>query len=208
MTRDRTSTIPRCRLATRSPGTACMFKLVVAYDGTNFHGWQRQPVHRTVQGVLEEALQSVLDERVRIHGAGRTDAGVHARGQTASFQSATRLPARALPPLLNPSLPPDLRVREASEVPVDFHARRSALSRRYSYHLLGEEDVLLERYAWNPGRAFDLDRIARATRALEGEDDFTAFMRTGSSKTATVCRVFRASWRSDGCMARLDIVAD
>src|SRR5438552_18032744 len=99
-------------------------RLLVAYDGTRFHGWQVQPGVRTVQGVLEQALSRVLDEPgVRLTGAGRTDQGVHARGQVASFTTESSLPARALPPLLGRRLPPDVRVRRAAEVPAGFHAR-------------------------------------------------------------------------------------
>src|ERR1051326_1273632 len=99
-------------------------RLLVAYDGTRFHGWQVQPGLRTVQGVLEGALRPVLDDPdVRLSGAGRTDQGVHARGQVASFTTAAALPARALTPLLRRRLPPDVRVRKAADAPEGFHAR-------------------------------------------------------------------------------------
>jgi tRNA pseudouridine38-40 synthase len=185
------------------------FKLVVAYDGSGFHGWQIQPVARTVQGVLEEALKAVLDDpTLRLEGAGRTDAGVHARGQAASFQSKTRLPARALAPLLNPRLPPDVRVRSAEEVVPGFGARRCAVARRYAYRLLRDDDLLLGRFAWHPPRAFDPERLERATRTLEGEHDFSAFRSAGSSPSVPVCRVTRAGWTREEHGVRLDIAAD
>jgi tRNA pseudouridine38-40 synthase len=185
------------------------FKLVVAYDGTDYHGWQSQPGVRTVQGTLEEALRSVMnDATVRLEGAGRTDAGVHARGQIASFRCATRLPARALAPLVNPRLPGDVRVRWAEEVPPEFSARRSALARRYAYRLLSDDDVLLGRFGWYPKRTVVLDRLERATRGLEGERDFSAFRATGSGPTSPVCRMIRAGWaREEGGM-RFDVIAD
>src|SRR5258705_8599449 len=146
-------------------------KLLVAYDGTAFHGWQTQPGQRTVQGVIEEALENVLDgERPRITGAGRTDAGVHARGQVASLRCDSPLPARAFAPLLNRRLPPDVRIRRAAEAAPDFHARHSARARAYAYRVLATDDVLLERYAWRPRRrTLAWERLDAATRVLEGE---------------------------------------
>ena len=121
-------------------------KLTVAYDGTAFHGWQRQPGVRTVQGALEGALARVLGvEAIAVPGAGRTDAGVHARGQVASFACESSLPARAFPPLLGRELPPDVRVLHAEDAAPGFHARHSARARRYAYRLLAVPDVLRER---------------------------------------------------------------
>src|SRR5438034_2844201 len=118
-------------------------RLVVAYDGTEFHGWQIQPGQRTVQGVMEGALREVLghEEPPRVTGAGRTDAGVHARGQVASFACVSVLPSKAWVPLLNRSLPADVRVRAAAEAPAEFHARHSARERRYAYRVLERDDV-------------------------------------------------------------------
>jgi tRNA pseudouridine38-40 synthase len=162
-----------------------------------------------VQGALEQALSAAMGlERVPLAGAGRTDAGVHARGQVASFAAATRLPARALPPLLNRRLPGDVRVQAACEVAADFHARHSALGRRYAYRLLGAADPLLERFAWHPGRRFDLDRLTLATAALEGEHDFSAFRSAGSAPTVSICTLARARWSREGALARFDVVAD
>ena len=186
-----------------------ILKLVIEYDGTDFHGWQRQREQRTVQGVLQAALCEVLgEENVTVEGAGRTDAGVHARGQVASFACPSRLPASALPPLLNRRLPADTRVRSAAEVPPGFSARRTATGRRYAYRLLQHPDVLRERFAWHPRRAFDLDRLSRATRALEGEHDCSAFRTSGSGPTRPECRISRATWSVEDGAARLDIVAD
>jgi tRNA pseudouridine38-40 synthase len=184
------------------------FKLTVAYDGGAFHGWQRQPGQRTVQGVLEEELGVVMGAEIRVQGAGRTDAGCHARGQVASFSAVTTLPAAALRPILDRRLPDDVRVVSAEEAALDFDARRSALGRRYSYHLLDQDDVLMRRMAWHPGRPVDAGRLSRAVRPIEGEHDCAAFQASGSSPTATRCRVWRASWRRWERGAVLDIVAD
>jgi len=183
-------------------------KLVLAYDGAGFDGWQRQPGRRTVQGVLEETLSTVLEEEVKVSGAGRTDAGCHARGQVASFITGAKLPAHALAPVLNPRLPGDLRVRSAVEVEPGFDARRSAIGRRYAYRLLREDDLLWARIAWHPRRALVDEGLARATAPLEGEHDFAAFQSTGSTPVASVCAVTHARWRRWEGGLQLDITAD
>jgi tRNA pseudouridine38-40 synthase len=185
-----------------------VYKLVVGYDGTEFHGWQIQPGQRTVQGVLEEALGEVLGAEVRVNGAGRTDAGVHARGQVASLEAESRLPARALPPLLARRLPPDVRVLRAEDARPGFHARHSAVARRYSYRLLRAEDVLGSRFAWRPPRGIPAPALERAALALEGEHDCSAFQAAGSSPGSAVCTIFRAGWAPWEDGVRLDIVAD
>jgi len=161
-------------------------KLTLAYDGTAFHGWQRQPGVRTVQGTLESALARVLGiESVAVPGAGRTDAGVHARGQVASFTCDSSLPARAFPPLLARELPVDVRVLHAEEAPAGFHARHSARARRYAYRLLAVPDVL-----------------------LAGTHDCSAFQAVGSTPADPVVRIHRAQWRYCEAGVMLDIVAD
>lgn len=183
-------------------------KLVVAYDGTDFHGWQVQPGQRTVQGVLQQALSQLLAEDVKVQGAGRTDAGVHARGQCASFSTAKPLPVRALVPELRRELPRDVSVTHAEEREAGFHARHSARGRRYAYRLLADDDVLLARHAWAPGHPVDPAALDRATRAVEGRHDFTSFASTGSPATEPRCRVDRARWARWEGGWRFDVVAD
>jgi tRNA pseudouridine38-40 synthase len=184
------------------------FRVTVAYEGTAFHGWQRQPELRTAQGEFETALSDVFGETVTTVAAGRTDAGVHARGQVASFRLDTRLPARAIVPMLRRRLPSDLEALEAAETDPGFDARRSARARRYAYRLLDREDVLFRRVAWHPRRPLDADALERAVRALEGEHDFSAFEASGSSPTRPVCRMARAGWRRWEGGLQLDLVAD
>uniref|UniRef100_A0A832I5F7 tRNA pseudouridine synthase A n=1 Tax=Eiseniibacteriota bacterium TaxID=2212470 RepID=A0A832I5F7_UNCEI len=184
------------------------FRMTVAYDGTAFHGWQVQPGLRTVQGELERAIEEATGERTRVHGAGRTDAGVHARGQVASFELATDLPARALGARLARRLPPDVAVRALVEAPAGFHARHSATGRRYAYRLLKEDDVLLGRFAWRPRQPVRPAALERATRALEGEHDFSAFQSVATQPPDPRCRVSRARWLPWEGGWRLDIVSD
>ena len=191
------------------------FRLVVAYDGTAFHGWQKQPGQRTVQGELEAALARVLeDPTVTVAGAGRTDAGVHARGQVASFRSTTRLPARAFPPLLCRELPRDARVVAADEQPDSFHARHSARARRYAYRLLAAPDLLEERYAWAPGRMPALAALQAAAEPLVGWHDCSAFQAVGNTPADPRCHILLARWEPCGAPgeagsgARFDVMAD
>jgi tRNA pseudouridine38-40 synthase len=185
------------------------FRLTLAYDGTGFHGWQSQPDRRTVQGVVEAAVKAMLDDdTVKLAGAGRTDAGVHARGQCASFAADTRLPVRAIAPLLERRLPDDVRIVAAAEADAGFHARHSAIGRRYAYRLLWRDDVLLSRFGWHPGGPVDPAGLRAATRVLEGEHDCAAFQSTGSSPVPTRCRVHRADWSACDGGVRFDVVAD
>jgi len=185
------------------------FRLTVAYDGTDFHGWQRQPGQRTVQGELERALGAALGvEGLVVNGAGRTDAGVHARGQVASFRAATTLPAGAVAALGGRELPPDLRIVEARETGEDFHARHSARSRRYAYRLLEREDVLLGRFAWCPLKPLDGDALNRAAAPLLGRHDCAAFEAAGSSPANPECAITMARWERCEGGWRFDVRAD
>lgn len=183
-------------------------RLVVAYDGTDFHGWQRQPELRTAQGELERALSDLLGETIVTSAAGRTDAGVHARGQVVSFRTGTHLPVTALVPLLRRALPDDLQAVRA-DLPGDaFDARRSARARHYSYRLLDRDELLWRRYAWHPHGPVDGDALNVACRTLHGEHDFTALRSTGGSPGSPRCRVTRAHWSRWEAGWRLDVAAD
>lgn len=154
-----------------------VIRLDLAYDGTGFRGYARQPGARTVQGVLEEALQRILGTAPRVSVAGRTDAGVHAEGQVVSFPAAAD-PAR-LQSSLNGMLAPEIVVRRALRAPEGFDARRSATGREYRYRIRTSElpDPFTARYEWHrPGR-YGLALMRRAARLLEGEHDFASFGR-------------------------------
>lgn len=164
---------------------------------------------RTVQGELEQALERLpLEDRSSLAGAGRTDAGVHARGQVASFSARTKLPIRAFVPTINRHLPHDVRIENAVECGAEFHARHSALSRRYEYRLLFREDVMWRRFAWCPRETVDGDALERAVRVLAGTHDFSAFQASGSSPADPVCRLVRAGWTAWERGVKLEIIAD
>ncbi len=176
--------------------TGRVIRFTVAYDGTEFHGWQKQPGLRTVQGELERAAAEALGvDKVTVNGAGRTDGGVHARGQVASLLApGTTLPAAAIGALTQRGLPRDVRIVGTDDEPAEFHARHSARARRYTYRLLDRADVLHDRYAWCPGRAVDGERLARSAEPLLGEHDFSAFEAKGSTVVNPVCRMTLARW--------------
>ena len=153
-------------------------------------------------------MRQVLNESVRLTGAGRTDAGCHARGQVASFVTESRLPARSVSSMLRRHLPADVQVSRATDVEEGFDARRSAQARRYAYRLLDHADVLLQRLAWLPRRAMDPERLTAAVAPLEGEHDCAAFAASGGSVRYTTCRVHHAGWRRWEGGVQLDILAD
>jgi tRNA pseudouridine38-40 synthase len=182
--------------------------LVLGYNGIGFHGWQRQPGLRTAQGVLELTLGRLLGEEIKVTAAGRTDVGVHARGQVVTFSTNASLPLVAFVPRLGKLLPDDLRVSAAHEVAPGLDARRSPTARRYAYRLLREDDVLLRGIALRPRGPWNPDAWQRATSALEGRHDFTSLESAGSPRESKVCRVLRADWSTwDGGVA-LNLIAD
>ncbi|MCE1206996.1 MAG: tRNA pseudouridine(38-40) synthase TruA [Spirochaetia bacterium] len=153
-------------------------QLVIAYDGTDFGGWQRQKNARSVQEELEKALASMHKHPVTVTGAGRTDAGVHARGQVAGFfTDIETIPAQKFALALNKLLPRDIRIMEASDAPADFHARFDASRRSYRYFFSTDRqaDPFSIRYTWQLHRVPRLDILNAMAQVIPGEQDFSAF---------------------------------
>lgn len=164
------------------------FKLTLAYDGTDFAGWQRQPDKRTVQGELEAALARITQEQCKCIASGRTDAGVHALGQVVSFTSATRLAPEVLAKALSAELPDDLLVFEVTEAPAGFHALRDAVRKRYRYVIEDGRlrDLFDRRYVWHVYQRLDAEAMRQAAAPLVGTHDFTSFETSGSPRLTTV----------------------
>ncbi len=164
------------------------FRLTLEYDGRDFEGWQVQPGARTVQGVLEAAVERVTGARVRVAGAGRTDSGVHAEGQVAALRAETRLDAPTLGRALNGVLPADLAVIRCEVAPERFDPRRDALSKLYRYALWNGEapSPLRAGRALRVERPLDLPAMRRASRPLLGSHDFRSFQAAGSSVETSV----------------------
>jgi tRNA pseudouridine38-40 synthase len=185
-------------------------KLVLEYDGTAYHGWQRQRGQPTVQQGIEDVLRKVTGERISLIGAGRTDAGVHALGQVASFKTGSRLSAADFQRALNGLLPPDIVVREAQETPPEFHARYSARAKRYEYRILNQElpQAVGRHYHWHlPGR-LSLARMRRCLGLLRGRHDFSSFQSTGSPVASPVRHMMDCGARREGELVVLWFEAD
>lgn len=174
------------------------YRVVLGYDGTDFRGWQRQPGDRTVQGVLEEALFRVTRKKVAVHGAGRTDAGVHALGQVAGFRGAISLSDAVLLRALNAVLPEDVRVFRLEEAPPGFHARRSARSKLYRYRIAvtPQPDPLERRFVLHWPYPLNVAAMRRAAKLFVRTADFTAF--SSNRDRSPVRTVTRSDLRRSG----------
>ncbi len=184
-------------------------RLDIEYDGRGFRGWARQPGPRTVQGELEAALATVLREEVHLTVAGRTDTGVHALGQVASFESAAEVPA-SLARSLNALTPADVAVTAAGPVADGFDARRDAVSRSYRYRLLARpapSPFEQGRALWWPHR-LDLEALRACAAALPGSHDFTAFTPTQTDHVRFTRAVLAASWEQEADLVAFRITAD
>jgi tRNA pseudouridine38-40 synthase len=176
-------------------------RLTISYDGTDFHGWQRQPEAPTIQEALETRIAKITGGAVTLHGSGRTDSGVHAAGQVANFRTECAIPCASLKKALNDILPVSIRVREADEVPADFHARHNAKAKIYRYRILQGPicPPFLARYVYHHPYPLDCQRMAKAARLLEGGHDFTSFAgsdparrQTGRQGGSNVRKVFHS----------------
>ncbi len=182
------------------PSAPATLKLVVAYDGTDFHGFASQPETRTVAGVLEDALARVLRGPAQLTCAGRTDAGVHAWGQVVSLPVAADVDVERVRRAVNGQLAPEVVVRDACVLHEPFDARHDATSRTYRYTITNRDapDPFAARYAWWVPEPLDLVRLRLATDPFLGEHDFASFCRQGPAGTTTMRRVLDASWVDAG----------
>jgi tRNA pseudouridine38-40 synthase len=187
-------------------------KLVLEYDGTNYHGWQSQigSGSPTIQDTLERAIKTVADEEIKTCSSGRTDAGVHALGHVANFRTASTMPPAAWAPALNHLLPPDIRVLECGEVPLDFHARYSAFGKIYTYRILCRRapTALYRSYAWHLSTPLNIARMRKAAAFLVGRHDFSAFRGAGCSAKTPVRTLKAIVIRKAGEFIELSLEAD
>lgn len=181
----------------------------VEYDGTDFYGFQVQTGKRTVQGEIERALQEITGSNARVIGAGRTDRGVHARGQVVSFQVGWRHERSELQRALNAVLEADVAIQKMGVATEGFHPRFSAVRRSYRYTLLIQEwrSPLARRTAWQMAQELDVERMAQASRWLVGTQDYATFGRPPQGEN-TVRTVYRAEWQKRDSMLTFDIEAN
>ncbi|HOA74350.1 MAG TPA: tRNA pseudouridine(38-40) synthase TruA [Phycisphaerae bacterium] len=170
-------------------------RLLIAYDGTEFHGWQHQPGLRTVQECIQQAIRRVVHHQVSLIGSGRTDAGVHARGQVANFETTCEIPCDNLRKAIGSRVPKDISILRADEVPLGFRATFDAVSKlyRYSIHNAPGRPVeeMLQRYRYHFWHPLDVHRMRQAAALLVGTHDFAAFASKGSERESTVRTVLR-----------------
>ncbi len=185
-------------------------KLVLEYDGTNYHGWQTQPNLPTIQDTIEESLAKLTQTPIRIIGAGRTDTGVHAEGQVANFHTDSQIPVIAFQKGLNAMLPRDIVVCSATEVSTEFHARFSATSRRYRYTILNREypSALMRQSSYCFQTEIDVSLTNELCRILVGKHDFSSFQKAGSDRINPVCEIYEAHWWQKEPYVYFDIEAD
>lgn len=173
--------------------------LKIEYDGSVFHGWQRQPDRPTVQGCLEDALSSLLGEEITVNGTSRTDAGVHAYGQMASFRTCSGIPAERIALAVNnvlagrekgPFALPPVRVVSSEQKPDDFHARFDAKGKRYLYRIRNTDhaDIFMRNYVYHVGRPLDVETMRKAAEYLRGTHDFKSFEASGGTPRETTVR--------------------
>jgi tRNA pseudouridine38-40 synthase len=180
-------------------------KLVVEYEGTAYSGWQVQPGQDSIQGQLESAVHKVTGRTVSVTGAGRTDAGVHALGQVANFVAEHALEPQRYKDALNYYLPDDIRVKETTEVALDFNARRHAVWKRYRYLVGLEKSAIYRHLRWELTRPILPERLRTAARMIVGEHDFAPFCVVSSRKANNVCVIHSAVWRRIGGLLVFEI---
>ena len=183
-------------------------KLTLEYDGTNFVGWQVQPNGRSVQEVLEQALQQVLQVTCKTNAAGRTDSGVHARGQVANFLTAKEIAPAELLKNVNGVLPDDIVVLHAEEVDEAFHARYSAKARRYRYDIHRKPSALVRKYSWQVGYRLEIEKLEQCLSEIRGEHDFQSFCKAESNVEHYRCIIQSAEWKAVDSTLELDITAN
>ncbi len=185
-------------------------KLIIQYDGTDFHGWQRQPGLRTVQGELDRVIETVTSAVPTTMASGRTDAGVHALGQVVCFQTPNKLRVEALARAFNAMLPYDIRVLSAVDVPLDFHATVHALSKRYRYQVDNRYliDPFHRRTSWHQSKRLDIEAMYEEGQVLIGRHDFRSFETGYPNRASSVRTILAVDVRRVGDMVQIEVEAD
>jgi tRNA pseudouridine38-40 synthase len=184
------------------------YKAIIEYDGTEFGGWQRQNNTRTVQDELERALHQITQEQISTVAAGRTDAGVHARRQVASFRVERYLDIESFRKSLNAVLPEDIRIVDLTIVSSEFHARYTAKARRYRYFIDRNSSIFGRKYEWSIGYMLDDGQLRACAGILLGEHDFRTFSKTGAIVRHYLCSIERSEWTIEKDRYSYDIVSN
>lgn len=185
-------------------------KLTVAYDGTNYHGWQVQPNGNTIEAELNRHLSELLGEEIRVTGASRTDAGVHALGNVAVFDTSARMPAEKISYAMNTRLPEDIRIQEACEVAPDFHPRFCRTVKTYEYRILNRRfpDPTKRLYSYFYYYPLDVEKMKTAAAYLVGEHDFQSFCTMKPDLENTVRRIYSLDIEKEGDMILMRVTGN
>lgn len=185
-------------------------KLIIAYDGTSYHGWQIQKNGITVQETIKKAVKKVTGEDVNVIGCGRTDAGVHALNYSCNFKTEASIPADRFKNAINTYLPDDIRCKSSEEVPEDFHASFSASGKTYIYRILNrpDADVFERNYAWHYKYDVDIQKMREAAKAFIGEHDFIGFAAAGFTVSTTVRTIYDLKVLEDNGVITIEITGN
>ena len=183
-------------------------RLIIEYDGTDYVGWQFQINGRSVQEEVEKAIKRILQSDIRITGGGRTDAGVHARGQVASFSVEREVEINLLAKSMNAVLPHNIVVREAAKVSIDFNARHDAKSRRYTYCISQEPTAIQRNYCWQIFQKLDFEMMQACAKQIIGEHGFRSFCKVEIDIHQHRCTVSSAGWTQNDRLLVFDIIAN
>jgi tRNA pseudouridine38-40 synthase len=185
-------------------------KIIIKYLGKNYHGWQKQFGEKTIQGEIEKAAEKVFKQKIDLIGSGRTDAGVHALGQTANFKIKNNIPEEKVLYALNSNLPKDIRVVDSREVDMEFHSRYNAIGKTYQYNIYNSRiiDPFRKDTSYFLPYKLDIDKILRSKDYFIGEHDFQAFMATGSSVQSTVRKIFKINMTSKDNLISFNITGN
>ena len=184
--------------------------MTLAYDGTNYHGWQRQKNGITIQEVIEDCLTEIFGREAVVTGCSRTDAGVHAKTYVCCFSGETTIPADKMPFVLNTMLPSDIRVYKCETQREDFNARFETVSKAYEYVIVNRPfaDPLLRNFAWHYPVKLDIEKMKKAASIIQGKHDFASFCAAGSSAKTTVRNLMELTVRADGDIITVRAKAD
>lgn len=186
------------------------YKLTLSYDGTDYHGWQRQHNAVTVQEILEDSLFRIFGSKITVTGCSRTDAGVHAKTYVCNFHGKTTIPVEKLHIVLNTMLPEDIRAYKCEEADEGFNARFDTVKKAYEYKILNSEvcDPLLRRFVWHYPIKLDFEKMLRASQIICGRHDFKSFCAAGSSAKTTVRNVMKLELDKNDNLIKMRIEAD
>ena len=186
------------------------YKLTIAYDGTNYHGWQRQKNGITVQEVLEDILSEIFKTQTTVTGCSRTDAGVHARTYVCCFSGKTTIPCDKMPFVLNTKLPDDIRAYKCEVMHDSFNARFETVSKAYEYKIINRcfHDPIERNFAWHYPVKLDVEKMKQAAEIIRGKHDFASFCAAGSVVKSTVRNLMELSVKADGDIITIRAKAD